>query len=476
MLSNVSVRKSEKNGKITWRLLGPGGLPLKPFEIFADALVDEKLPLNTREAYCYNLAGFIDYVYEAVFALTAEQPELQVTSDLIDDVLKAYDEYLVLGSDSANKIAKLVDKTRPSPRNTAGTSATKHAPIRKFLQLSELARRQTLELIQAGLKLGDFYLTDGKPLTSGIGTRTPVSEMQRRAMTATSMLTGVIAGGATFLKAPALQNTFPQITYDSSRAFPYDRIAEFIRALPTYRDKSFYSLLAASGCRGHEGIQLLFDDIDVIGGTVKLVDPRSRPNHKSYLYLSFKEREQLAWKGRTTNITMLIEPFASMFFENLAEYMRNEYIPHGHHRFVFQYLTPQFLGKPYFLSLADSRLDAFKKAISQVGITNAIHGPHSLRHAYGVYLLNYFPRINGDYGLPLSFVQQIMGHASIKSTMKYAIYDEELLRNELRYANAMVFNGVTPKSIAQFRLEALNAQVIKIQEELDNDFARRVIA
>jgi|APMI01.1.fsa_nt_gi integrase len=161
-----------------------------------------------------------------------------------------------------------------------------------------------------------------------------------------------------------------------------------------------------------------------------------------------------------------------MFFANLEQYLRTEYIPHGLHRFLFQYLHAGMEGQPYFLSAASSRLETFKRAAADVGVGDQVHGPHSLRHAYGTYLLNYFPRGNGDYGLPLPLVQQLMGHANPKSTMKYARQDEELMRIELQHANAMVFNGAVPKPLLQLKLEALNAQVRKLSGLLGISDAR----
>jgi integrase len=214
-------------------------------------------------------------------------------------------------------------------------------------------------------------------------------------------------------------------------------------------------------------LQLLFDDVDVNDATIALRNPRLRAGHPSYLALSPSEREKLAWKGRTTERTLLIEPFASLFFANLELYLRHEYIPHGLHRFIFQYSTQRLSGTPYLLSAPSSRLEIFRRAVDAARIAAHVSGPHALRHAYGTYLLNYFPRLNGDYGLPVFLVQQLMGHANVKSTLRYAKYDQDLIKLELQHANAMVFNGAVAKSISQLKLEALNAQVRRLQIELN---------
>lgn len=462
MLKNVSLLDSQKDGSATWRLLGPNGLPLDSFTAFADSLI-RKHPFNTRVAYCRHLAEFLDYLFEAASALQTANPGQRFTRALLQQVIEAYDAYLVLGSSSGNRIALLVDASKPSPRHSPTTSALMHAPVRKFLKVSETLRAEMEELTQQGLRND---VVDPQPLLPDLDTAAPVSRHQRQAMAATSMIAGVIAGGPKLIRSATLPTISPQVAYQDSRAFPYDAIGDFIDHLPTYRDKSLYALLAASGCRSHEALQLLIDDIDIDERGVALRSPHSRLNQPSYLSLLPEERDRLAWKGRTTERTLLIEPFAQLFFANLEHYLRTEYVPHGHHRFLFQFLRAGMEGRPYFLSAASSRNEVFKRAAAVVGVADRVHGPHSLRHAYGTYLLNYFPRVNGDYGLPLPFVQQLMGHANVKSTMKYARYDEELMRLELQHANAMVFDGATPKSVLQLKLEALNAQVLKLSRTL----------
>ena len=397
MLKNVTLLKSEKEGKTTWRLLGPRGQPLDSFGAFADSLI-RKHAFNTRAAYCRHLAEFFDYLYEALAVLQVADPQQQFSRLVLREIIEAYDDYLVLGRNSAKRVAALVDTSKPSPRHAPSTSALMHAPLRKFLRLSEQFRKEREELAREGLASGGGELG---PLLQGLDDSVEVPVLQVHSMSANSMIAGVLSGGPRLLRAAVLPTVPPQVPYDETRAFPFDAIGGFIDKLPTYRDKALYALLAASGCRMHEALQVLFDDVDILAGTVALRDPRLRAGNPSYLFLSHLEREKLAWKGRTTEKTLLIEPFASQFFLNLEHYLHEEYTPHGLHRFVFQYITQRQAGRPYFLSRASSRLETFRKALSLARIEGNLHGPHSLRHAYGTYLLNYFPRLNGDYGLPV---------------------------------------------------------------------------
>lgn len=462
MLKNVTLLRESKSGRRTWKLLGPTGTPNEPFAIFVNAFA-RKRSKNTLDVYCRHLAQFFDYLFEASASLHLLHDNPMLTPGVLLDIIEAYDEYLVYGQDSGNEIAQIVARTMPSPRNRRESSAAKHAPVRAFLKLSDKIHQQTLELVNAGLMQHRNF---SEPLLDNIGLMATPSMPQRQALIGNSMLAGVISGGTKLVPLAILPTTAPQKAFDQSRAFPFDRIEEFIAALPSHRDKALYSLYAASGCRGHEGLQVLFDDINIDQREVRLVDPATRPNCKSYLYLTPDERYSLSWKGRTTEVTLLIEPFASMFFDELALYLKEEYIPHGLHRFVFQFRHRQFQGRPYYLSDSDSRMELFQKAVRACDIGESVHGPHSLRHAYGMYLLNYFPRVNGSYGLSIGVVQQIMGHAELKSTQKYARHDQDLIEVELRFANAMAFGRGSTKSLVQMKIDALNSQVVHLEAQL----------
>jgi integrase len=459
VLKNVSLVETILNGKQSWRLLDPDGRPIRAFEVFAKTL--ERRSINTRKNYCRWLAEFFDYLFEAAVWVPAGHNGA-VSQDTLVEVMEAYDEYLVFGADSGNAIARRIDETLPSARISTRSSSTKHAAVRRFLKLSERVRAQMLELTKVGIGIANM---DEQKLLFGIGEKRELPSFQRQALVANSMLAGVIARGPKLIEEGILPTSVPDITYEHERAFPFDKVGEFLGHLTTYRDKALYALCAASGCRVSEALQLLWDDIDMKAQTVRLIDPKSRLSCQSYLALTPEERDRLVWKGRSTPLALLIDPFVTMFFEALAAYMRYEYIPHSRHSFVFQYKRGSEQGEPYYLAAASSRNEVFKKAIGLAGV-ELVEGPHSLRHMYGTYLLNYFPRPDGTYGLPIGIVQKLLGHRQVKDTAKYARYDKDLLEAELRYANMTLFGNGKVRSVNELKRAALLSRIAEVESQL----------
>ena len=457
MYKNVSLRSRSVAGRSTWRLLGPDGKEIEAFTAFAESV--RTLARNSIEAYCRHLAEFIDYLIEVTFLVGQGNP---LTKMQLTEAIEAYGEYLQLGVDSQNNVAKSVAELLGPGSNSANSIVPKKAAIRRFLRLSEDVRKELAET--AKLRGHGETAIAKDALLPEVGQRRALTQFEVRAMQARSMIAGVIAGGPKFIDAVGMAGKSAIAEYDHSRAFPYNKVMDLIDVMPTHRDKAIYSLLAASGCRTHEALQVLLQDVDVAEGMVRIVDPKSRLGHASYRVLDGGQRDQLAFKGRTSELTLLIEPFAGRFFSELERYLETERIDHGLHAFLFQYLVGEERGLPFFLSAAASRREVFTAACCKIGVhLPPGTGPHSLRHLYGTYLLNYFPRSNGEYGLPLPMVQQLMGHSDIKQTMKYARYDRDLLKLELQHANEVLFRRGTPQSLIDLKLEALEAQISKLR-------------
>lgn len=457
---NVTLRWIQKNGIDTCLLLGPDG-EIEAFNFFVNAL--KKFKHNTRKNYCHHVADAYDYILEASFFLAARDGGEGIEIDHLREAIDSWHEYLTKGRGTSSEVAFAVNKTLPSPLVSEKTSSIKHAALRKFLALSEAVRSQQATFVKLGLL--DFPV-DINILYPDINKTVKIDRFQRREMIRTSMFAGVVAGGPKVVNATVMPISVAPGAFKAEKAFPFDKVALLIGNFRTRRDKALYSLYAASGCRQHEGLQLLWRDIDPVKREVKLMNPNDRSNYQHvYRALTPSERDKLAWKARLTSDTYLIEPFASMFWTYLEEYVRHEYYPHNEHEFVFQHLKKGLIGRPYYLSTPSTRSDAFYKAAHGLDLSPDVNGGHSLRHMYGVYILNYFPKANGEYGLPIEDVRLWMGHASIKSTEQYAIKDKNLAMASLRYGNINVFQNGAPKTLTQLKIEALTAQIRALERD-----------
>lgn len=452
-LQNVTLHTFQKNGVNSYRLLGPSG-EVNAFTLFISTLERARTPFNTLRSYARALAQFFDYLYEAACHISArENREFLLKGELIE-IIDAWEDYLTRGSSSGISLVKDVAQTLPRKVIKASSSTSYHAALKRFLQLSERVRVESSELQSWGTVLDNH---DPYPLYENVCEVLSISRRQRTAMIRNSMLSGVLAGGPKELNA----NIRPTISppgddeFDEKNLFPLGSFESYVGELNSYRDKALHSFLAASGCRGSEAMQLLWDDIDFKNKTVVLVDFRSRTNHPSYLNLSAGEYERLSWKGRMTKETFLIEPFASMFWMYLEEYVKNEYIPHTASQFVFQVLKRPFQGKPYFLTAASSRQEIFQRAKQLVGLPETVSGVHSLRHSYATYLLNYCPNLAGGFGLPMPVVKLLLGHSDVKSTERYAKNDKDIIRANIEYANAEIYEGGSALTLNQLKIRAL---------------------
>lgn len=456
---NVTLLSCQSDGTTSFKLLGPNGQEIESFAIFARSL--RNAPWNTRKKYCPAIADFFDFYFEAFLHVTTSAGTPDISRGQLREIIEAWHPYLIHGASANVELSKAVAQTLPSPMVASDTSKGKHVALSQFLRLSERYRKQTAELV--GIKL-KHRPVDYEPLLQELGQFRLIGMDERRQMLKSSML-GSLVQASRSTRATSLFEYEDDFTgeFDVTRAFPLDRFAPFVDVLPSYRDKALYCLYAASGCRAHEGLQLLWEDIDILNGSVRLISPFSRFNHSSYRVLTGVERSLLAWKGRETSETFLIEPYASMFFENLERYHREEYYPHGRHQFVFQVSRRPGRGHPYFLTDAKTRQEVFVAAAAKVGLPPSVHGPHSLRHAYGTYLVNYLPLRQGGYGLPIALVRVVMGHASVKSTEKYAVLDKDLIRAQVQFANLQVFHRGETKGQLDFKIKALEDQISKIR-------------
>lgn len=464
--THVTLRAIEKDGVPTYKLLGPEG-QIDAFDYFVSAV--SKLSYKTRIGYYGHIADAYDYLFEAAFVVTALRNSSAISLEDLRNIVDSWHEYLINGCESNNEIAATVAATLKSPLIDTDSSVVKHAPLRKLLRLSEQIRLEQTTMVKLGM-LGKLNIAvDLNILYPNINDAVKVDRFERRALIKSTMLGGVLAGGPKVQPSKILTIKTTKNKFDSRVPFPFDKVSSFIENCPSYRDKAINSFLAASGCRQSEGMQLLFCDIETKNRRVKLVNPRSRADfHNIYASLTPHEKQKLSWKARNTSETFLIEPFASNFFHYLELYLRHEYLAHGKDEFVFQHLTSRYRGRPYFLSTPKTRSEAFYRSARGLDLGPEINGYHTFRHMYGHYLVNYFPRENGEYGLPIEDIQNWMGHQNISETMGYARKDKNLQAAALFYGNAMALENGSAKTLNELKIEALEAQINTLKKNKTN--------
>ncbi len=429
----------------------------EPFSHFCRVLANRKgYSRATLESYAGCVARFLDYVFEA--SLTTYS---KVNTVDIESLIHSYESFLLYGKDAehplANELAHRLGKDR----------ATSYKSVSQNIEASV---RMYLEASSQRLKAGR---TD--PLFSRLLEKSPeyLSSKEISKIKANSWLSGMIRGGLS-RAIPKRGKLFPSVSKRSrefqtspflKKPFPIEstvsllRVEKPKRARFYFRDMSVYAVMLATGCRSHEALQLRMGDVRIEsdgGGTVELHNPfqRSAPG------LTPAEAKDLAWKGRQTPTTFLLHPFADLFFEHLNNYFKYEYNASVNHDFIFQKAN----GRPLFTAKRKDLNTTFKKYAAKAGLSDLTGiSRHSLRHNYGTYVLNYMP-IPGNSmpGLPMPFVQILMGHASMSSTEKYAKHDDEMLNAYVQHANNFLKQG-RETSIQSARLSFHERQLTKIR-------------
>lgn len=435
---------------------------LASFSHFSRWLIRKNYSESTLQKYSENVANFLDYLFEASKSESVFDGEMD-----LEDVVYSYESFMLFGKEAENPLAREVAEklNRDDKASPASLAQNIQAAILWFIESSllDLANQGQIDPF-----FGFFF--ERKTVHR--------SSTEKAKIKQNSWLAGTIRDSLSRLATTSRRESlFPGVTRRQSKdgsktfkvePFPIESSVRLVRSKKPpkssyyHRDMAVYALLAATGGRTHEVLQLRFRDIktDEDGYTrIEFHSPLLRKNPG----LTPKESRKLAWKGRETEKTFMIEPFASIFWEHLQSYLKLEYNSSVNHDFVFQKRG----GRPFFTSDRKNRNKTFRAYAKKAGVKIETRlGMHSLRHMYGTYVLNYMPVPgNRTTGLPLPYVQKLLGHASALSTQRYAKHDDDVLDAFIEHANKFV-TGRGEDSLASTRIEFHKRQL----EMLENEF------
>lgn len=387
---------------------------------YLEDLIDVGMSTNSVRKYSRAVSQFLDYLYIG-FEVLGSVNEINATF-----LCDSYYSYLVCGSRSDNSVVRSISEIRPNRRVKIKTAIGYHVPITQFVGLSDNYANQLDAPFVSQFSMGDE-----------ISILRALCGISRKIL---------ILNGAD-LRAHFKKNNFgkkrqiykwlpnrdpiPDIV-DDTKCFPLDKISSLIAGASCYRDAALWSLIAASGLRASEALQVLFDDVDIDERKVYAIDPLTRESVAySYSGISEGDFNRLSWKGRRTRYTLLIEPYGGLFFKYLELYWKYECDLGALHNFIFQTRD----GTPLrFSSYKDQIIIPFKKAAAKVLGDNVDikyrFKLHSLRHSYCVFLKNFIVHSEG-VGLSDEEIMLIVGQATLKSVQIYSIVDREILEAKL---------------------------------------------
>ncbi|WP_349987557.1 site-specific integrase [Pseudomonas alloputida] len=447
-----------RQGKRTYRLICADAALASFFDDWAMGLANQK-QFNTVKAYSNGVKVLLIFVYEFGFQRGG------LTAEVLAEALGSFENYLVFGKASSDKTVSAVAKVI-GERNLGSASVALYiTAANNYIEASETYRLSLKEFVKAGYV--DEVLVSSIPITATEYAR-PLPGA-RAALKANSWLAGCIQGGARKIRRARLlsASTRPEVVYTDEfggddTIFPIDKCAELIASAPCLRDKLLWSVLAATGCRISEALTLLVGDVRIGEKSKKvfIFDPKGRVDMLSR-FMTDKQIARLSHKGRKTPDTYLIEPFASTFWRTLDEYVAEQraleaarHSPVNHH-FLFRNLED---GSP-IVSSYQAVWERFNAAAKK--LTGRSYGFHSLRHMYGYYLANHCPNPfrPSTFGFELSFIRDAMGHASTRTTAKYAKKDGAMLEAAMSAMNLL--------RIRDSEFSVLNVQIRHLQQQID---------
>lgn len=384
---------------------------------------------NSVEAYAYDLHAFFNFLYTAS----------QVIHELMDgiksplvQIVHAYPEFLLMGIESPSPLIKSASEILEWKPIKSASQKRYLSTVSDFIKVSSVFHKIQHELLDMGI-----IDTQQSPeaFSENLLSRASIDSHQRRELINRSMLAGVIQGGPQLINKSFFKfkksDKNQSGRYDG-KDFPLNKAIETINNATCARDQALWALLFGTGIRTSEALNLLMEDIDPIDEMIHVINPNNR-----ILDMPIKPGNDAAlpFKSRKTKETYFIEPFRSIFFTSLKQYIKAER-PKTNHRVVFVSLKGKSKGNPlYWASNANTHNKPFKRAAKKAGVSG--YTLHSLRHTYGFFCVNHIPTEYGA-GLDLRVVQLMMGHGSITSTAEYAKQDKEKARAQLEAFNRLL--------------------------------------
>jgi integrase/recombinase XerD len=202
---------------------------------------------------------------------------------------------------------------------------------------------------------------------------------------------------------------FIRVEHEPRGVFTIQEITGFLEAVEPndahgLRERSLFELLYASGLRVNEARKLDICDLDL--STRVLIVRKGKGGKDRYVPLS---------------------KVATVFVMRYLETSRPQIVNRRYQKvFKMEDQEALFITRRGRISIASIQL-AFKRALQQADLLGKNLTPHSIRHTTATHLL--------EAGAGIRYVQELLGHASIETTVRYTRLSLKHLRRAYKSAH-----------------------------------------
>jgi site-specific recombinase XerD len=236
-------------------------------------------------------------------------------------------------------------------------------------------------------------------------------------------------GGVVDDSAPRLIRPRPALR-PLPRTLSEQNVRKLIRAAGTARNRAIFELFYATGCRVGELVDIQMEDIDFAKRTIRI---QGKGRERRVLFGISAKKAMLAYlRGRKSGFLFENQPlvqkscvswngscWAGYWFDYRTGQRQNRCVALGPRAMTrdqawrkFKRLVPNpdagHVRKPRPLTRSGIA-EIFKLASFRAGLGHVTS--HQLRHSFATHMI--------DHGADIRHVQQLLGHASLDTTMKY---------------------------------------------------------
>lgn len=430
---NISLLKKINDTHQSFILIKNDGTIDSYFTFFINKLITNNFSKSTVEVYAIAVATFIDYIFES-FVFENENNNIFDLNKLYD-YTEMFPRYLSSSVNTKdNKIYSIAKRLNFLNPVSHSTEVSYIAAVNKYLIYSEEYNRKINEI------------NDNESVVLFKRMRSKIDRNESFNIQKNSLFATLVAGGSKIknnvILKPSKRGKATIIESKDEKEFPLSKVKILINSNKDYLTKTIISLLASSGLRLSEALLITFNDIDFVNRSIKIRNPKIRPLEDFNNYFTYEKQQELPFKSRTTENVFLIHPFDDDFWSYLQLYLTKERVLTDKHTFIFNVKNEE---KPLIESEKNLKAITQKFKYKSKKVLGMEFSPHSLRHMYISYLVNYFPCQNGNYGLPIHKVQKIVGHTNLKSTEVYIHTNIEL--NKLQQMAFFQMQGISDLKI-----------------------------